>query len=146
MPGAGMIYSDSFADKSRGTSNTIWPSLPRIFHTIRHTEIDFMLPKWRQRFFRAIRIPFLRGKWHNLIMYWQRVQQCNIAVNPQALRKSLEWYYNKMMSHIMYNNPEWPLHFTGAFLDKHLIQLLYLLHLLHFEHFKNCFMNKCTML
>ena len=38
----------------------------------------------------------------------------------------------------MYINPEWPLHFTGVFLDKYLIQLLYLLHLLHFKHFKNC--------
>ena len=45
MPGAGMIYSDSFADQSRSTSNTISPSLPRIFYTIRHTEIDFKLPK-----------------------------------------------------------------------------------------------------
>ena len=45
MPGGGTIYSESFADQSRGTSNTISPSLPRIFHTIRHTEFDFMLPK-----------------------------------------------------------------------------------------------------
>ena len=43
MPGAGTIYSDSFASQSRGTSNTISPSLVRIFHAIRQTEFDFML-------------------------------------------------------------------------------------------------------
>ena len=37
MPGAGTIYSDSFAGQSRGTSDAISPSLSRIFHTIRHT-------------------------------------------------------------------------------------------------------------
>ena len=58
----------------------------------------------------------------------------------------LFWGENKMMSHIMYNNPEWPLHFTGASLDKHLLRQLYLLHLLHFKHFKNCSKNKCAML
>ena len=42
-----------------------------------------------------------------------------------------------MMSHVMYNNPEWRLHFTGASLYKHLLQLLYLLYLLDFEHLKN---------
>ena len=71
MPGAGTIYNNSFAGQSRVTSNIISPSLPRIFHTIRHTEFDFMLPKWRHWFFvkwcfgRAIRISFLSGKWHN---------------------------------------------------------------------------------
>ena len=45
MPGAGTIYSDSFAGQSRGTSNTISPSLSRIFQTIRHTEFDLMSRK-----------------------------------------------------------------------------------------------------
>ena len=89
--------------------------------------------------------------------------RCRIRLNSILCYQSdvsgffVKWYFGrairiqflrgkKMMSHIMYNNPEWPLHFTGASLDKHLLQLLYLLHLLHFEHFKNCFKNKCTML
>ena len=90
MPGAGTIYSDSFAGQSRGTSNTISPSLSRIFQTIRHTEFDLMSRKWRQRFLVkwyfgcAIRIPFLRGKWHN----FKSFQNCQFYHWTFKLRKS----------------------------------------------------------